>query len=126
MRISDWSSDVCSSDLLDFRGNNIADLYPLTGVPLPPSPPYQIAGDLDYDRASGAIRFRHVDGHYGQSDIAGDVSVIPAHGAQRRKVTMVARSNKVVWSDLSGFVGATPGAADAPNDTAKQIGRAHV
>src|SRR3546814_795974 len=105
---------------LDFRGNNIADLYPLTGVPLPPSPPYQIAGDLDYDRASGAIRFRHVDGHYGQSDIAGDVSVIPAHGARRRKVTMVARSNKVVWSDLSGFVGATPGAADEPNDTAKQ------
>src|SRR3546814_6013297 len=102
MRISDWSSDVCSSDLLDFRGNNIADLYPLTGVPLPPSPPYQIAGDLDYDRASGAIRFRHVDGHYGQSDIAGDVSVIPAHGARRRKVTMVARSNKVDWSDLSG------------------------
>src|SRR3546814_19125808 len=73
MRISDWSSDVCSSDLLDFRGNNIADLYPLTGVPLPPSPPYQIAGDLDYDRASGAIRFRHVDGRYGPSDIAGDV-----------------------------------------------------
>src|SRR3546814_19694483 len=28
--------------------------------------------------------------------------------------------SKVVWSDLSGFVGATPGAADAPNDTAKQ------
>src|SRR3546814_5194863 len=28
--------------------------------------------------------------------------------------------SKVVWSDLSGFVGATPGAADAPNATAKQ------
>src|SRR3546814_5097638 len=79
-----------------------------------------MAGDLAYARASGAILCRHVDGHYGQSDIAGDVSVIPAHGARRRKVTMVARSNKVVWSDLSGFVGATPGAADAPNDTAKQ------
>jgi uncharacterized protein involved in outer membrane biogenesis len=105
---------------LDFRGSNIADLYALTGVPLPPSPPYQIAGDLDYDQASGAIRFRHVDGHYGQSDIAGDVSVIPAHGAQRRKVTMVAHSDKVVWSDLSGFVGATPGDPDAPNDTAEQ------
>ena len=105
---------------LDFRGNDIADLYPLTGVPLPPSPPYRIAGDLDYDRASGAIRFRHVTGHYGQSDIAGNVSVIPAHGERRRKVTIVAHSDKVVWSDLSGFVGATPGAADAPNDSAAQ------
>lgn len=105
---------------LEFRGNNIADLYPLTGVPLPPSPPYQIAGALDYDRASGAIRFRHVDGHYGQSDIAGDVDVVPAHGMQRRKVTIAAHSNQVVWSDLSGFVGATPGASDAPNDSDEQ------
>ncbi|NKF24279.1 AsmA family protein [Solimonas marina] len=105
---------------LDFRGQNIADLYPLTGVPLPPSPPYEIAGDLDYDRGSGAIRFRNVDGHYGQSDIAGDVSVMPAHGDVRRRVTIDAHSKQVVWSDLGGFIGATPGAADAPNDSAAQ------
>ncbi|NGY06231.1 AsmA family protein [Solimonas terrae] len=105
---------------LDFRGNSLADLYPLTGVPLPPSPPYRIAGDLDYDRASGAIRFRRIDGHYGQSDIAGNVSVIPASGTRRRKISILAHSRRVVWSDLSGFVGATPGAADAPNDSAEQ------
>lgn len=87
-------------------------------MPLPPSAPYQIAGQLDY--ADGAFRFRNIVGHYGQSDIAGDVSVLPAHGAQRRQVTIVAHSDKVVWSDLSGFVGATPGAADAVNDSAAQ------
>ncbi|WP_051361828.1 AsmA family protein [Solimonas soli] len=103
---------------LDFRGNNMADLYALTGVPLPPSPPYRLTGRFDY--ADGAFRFREVDGSYGQSDIAGDVSVLPARGDARRRVTIVAHSNKVVWSDLSGFIGATPGAPDAKNDSAGQ------
>lgn len=102
---------------LDFRGNNLADLFPLTGVPLPPSPPYRIGGQFDY--ADGRFRFRDFAGTYGQSDIAGDLSVAPA-GRDRRKVKLVAHSNKVVWSDLAGFIGGTPGKADAPNDTAAQ------
>lgn len=103
---------------LDFRGNDLADLYPLTGVPLPPSPPYHLSGRLDY--ADGVFRFRRFEGHYGQSDLAGEVSVLPGRGGRRRKVTMVAHSDKVVWSDLSGFVGATPGKPGAPNDTPAQ------
>ncbi|WP_428310229.1 AsmA family protein [Hydrocarboniphaga sp.] len=102
---------------LDFRGNNLADLFPLTGVPLPPSPPYRVSGRFDY--ADGRFRFKDFTGTYGQSDIAGNVSVLPARD-QRRKVTMVAHSNKVVWSDLAGFIGATPGDKDAPNDSAEQ------
>jgi uncharacterized protein involved in outer membrane biogenesis len=102
---------------LDFRGNNIADLFPLTGVPLPPSPPYRISGMFDY--ADGSFRFKNFTGTYGQSDIAGNVSVVPARD-QRRKVTIDAHSNKVVWSDLAGFIGGTPGDKDAPNDSPEQ------
>ncbi|MGH8444096.1 MAG: AsmA family protein, partial [Solimonas sp.] len=99
---------------LDFRGNNIADLYALTGVPLPPSPPYRIGGRFDY--ADGRFRFRDVAGTYGQSDIAGNVSVLPATRDSRRRITIDAHSDKVVWSDLSGFIGAGPGAPKATND----------
>lgn len=103
---------------LAFSGNNIADLYPLTGVPLPPSPPYQIAGRFDY--AEGAFRFSDVRGMYGQSDIAGNVAVMPAALHERRRVKIDAHSKKVVWSDLSGFIGATPGSPKAKNDSAEQ------
>jgi uncharacterized protein involved in outer membrane biogenesis len=103
---------------LDFRGNNMADLYPLTGVPLAPSPPYRIGGRFDY--ADGAFRFRDVVGTFGRSDIAGNVAVTPATRDVRRRVTIDAHSNKVVWSDLSGFIGATPGAPEAKNDSAEQ------
>ncbi|MDB5971322.1 MAG: AsmA family protein [Hydrocarboniphaga sp.] len=102
---------------LDLRGNNLADLFPLTGVPLPPSPPYRIGGMFDY--ADGRFRFKDFSGTYGQSDIAGNASVAPA-GDRRRKIIIDAHSNKVVWSDLAGLVGGTPGAADAPNDSAAQ------
>jgi uncharacterized protein involved in outer membrane biogenesis len=102
---------------LNLRGNDLADLFPLTGVPLPPSPPYRIAGRFDY--ADGRFRFRDFSGTYGQSDIAGNLSVAPARD-QRRKITIDAHSNKVVWSDLAGFVGGTPGEADAPKASAEQ------
>src|SRR3546814_11990379 len=36
MRISDWSSDVCSSDLLDRLGQSLADLVRLPGWPKMP------------------------------------------------------------------------------------------
>ena len=102
---------------LDFNGDNLADLYPLTGVPLPPSPPYQLTGRLDY--ADGRFRFREIAGRYGQSDIAGEASVAPARGG-RRQVRIDAHSDRVVWSDLAGLIGGTPGQADAPDDTAAQ------
>ncbi len=102
---------------LDFKGNNLADLFPLTGVPLPPSPPYRIGGMFDYK--DGKFRFHDFSGVYGQSDIAGDLSVDPA-GDARRRITLDAHSEKVVWSDLSGFVGGTPGDKDAPTETAEQ------
>lgn len=102
---------------LDFNGDNLADLYPLTGVPLPPSPPYQLTGRLDY--ADGRFRFREIAGRYGQSDIAGEASVAPARGG-RRQVRIDAHSDRVVWRDLAGLIGGRPGPADVPDDTPAQ------
>lgn len=102
---------------LDFNGDNLADLYPLTGVPLPPSPPYQLTGRLDY--ADGRFRFREIAGRYGQSDIAGEASVAPARGG-RRQVRIDAHSDRVVWRDLAGLIGGRPGQAEVLDDTPAQ------
>ena len=39
---------------LTLSGPNLADIYPLLGIPGPPTPPYQISGKLERDPASGS------------------------------------------------------------------------
>lgn len=91
---------------LDFKGQNLADLFPLTGVPLPPTAPYHVAGKLDYH--APLIRFSEMTGTIGASDVSGDVAVDPS-GLGRRQVSMNLRSNRLVLADLGGFIGAEPG-----------------
>src|SRR3546814_942838 len=53
MRISDWSSDVCSSDLVDERVDRRDRLDPqLAGD-------HRIAVDVDLHQAHGAVRLLH-------------------------------------------------------------------
>src|SRR3546814_6950090 len=59
MRISDWSSDVCSSDLLSFTGHNSAPrLSPLRNgaTPYAPAPDCRPASDHDVGYARGGPR----------------------------------------------------------------------
>lgn len=100
---------------LSLRGNNLADLYPLTGIPLPATPPYKLDGKLDY--ADNNIRFRDFHGVVGSSDLSGDIAVDPHHA--RPQVTAHLLSKQVVMADLAGFIGATPGKQDAANTSAK-------
>lgn len=101
---------------LFLRGANLADLYELTGVPLPPTAAYQLEGKLDYEQ--GRVRFRNFNGMVGQSDLSGELTVDLR--PKRRLVTAKMQSDNVVLADLGGFVGATPGRKNAPSDTAKQ------
>ncbi len=58
---------------LALQGPDMRLLYPLTGVPIPQTPPYKIAGNLDYQ--AGRVRFTHFEGTVGQSDLGGDIAV---------------------------------------------------
>ncbi|MFO1205472.1 MAG: AsmA family protein [Burkholderiales bacterium] len=89
---------------LDLKGNTLAALYPLTGVPLPDTPGYRLQGKLDY--ADRAFRFKDFSGRVGSSDLSGTVTVDP-HG-ERFRVTADVRSDNVVLADLAGFIGGTP------------------
>jgi uncharacterized protein involved in outer membrane biogenesis len=92
---------------LRLRGNDLAALYPLTGVPLPPTAPYQLRGKLDYTQRR--VSFHKFSGTVGSSDLRGNLDVDLS--GERRLVTAELDSDKVVLADLAGFIGATPGKA---------------
>jgi uncharacterized protein involved in outer membrane biogenesis len=89
---------------LDFSGPDAALLTPLTGVPIPATPAYRLAGKLDY--GEGAFRFSDIDGKLGNTDIAGSIAVAPK--SPRPEVTAALRSRRVDLTDLAGFIGGTP------------------
>jgi uncharacterized protein involved in outer membrane biogenesis len=101
---------------LHFGGQDMANLYPLTGVPLPHTAPFDIGGQLDY--ADRAFRFRDFSGRVGDSDLAGTIAIEPFH--QRRRIVAALHSRKVVLADLAGFIGAPPGKAGSATQGAVQ------
>ncbi len=99
---------------LSLAGQNMADLYQLTGVPIPATPPYSIAGDVDY--AGQAFRLTNIAGRVGSSDLEG--SIIETPQSPRRQVTATLVSHRVDLTDLAGFLGGTPGKATTPGQDA--------
>ncbi len=91
---------------LSFSGPDMSQLYPLTGIPIPQTPPFAIAGNLDYQPPR--IRFTDFAGRVGSSDLGGDILVDPKAGA-RPDVTMNLRSRRVDLVDLGGFIGSPAG-----------------
>jgi len=92
---------------LDLAGEDMADLYPLTGIPIPPTPQFKVSGQLAY--ADGKIRFEDMRGTVGHSDLEGPIAEAP--GRERPDVTMDLTSRQVDLADLGGFIGAQPGHA---------------
>lgn len=101
------------------RGTTLADLYPLLGLSLPPTPPYRLDGRL---RRDGAVwRYEGFRGTVGDSDLAGDVRVDTVRARPMLHADLV--SARLDFDDLAGFVGATPRAGDAPPAPARADGR---
>ena len=90
---------------LTLQGADMSALYPLTGIPIPETPPYKIAGDLSY--SAGRIHFDRFTGVVGRSDLTGTIHVDP--GKERPVVDADLTSRRVDLADLGGFIGGTPG-----------------
>lgn len=101
---------------LTVEGKDLADLYLVTGLPMPTSPPYRLASKVDF--ADRKITLTDLKGVVGSSDLSGAL-VIDVSKPQPL-VTGSLTSNKVALADLAGFIGATPGVANAPTDTPEQ------
>lgn len=102
---------------LTLAGADLGALFPLLGVPLPATPPYELAGALDY--VPGIFRFTNFQGRVGSSDLSGTFRLEPF--LKVPKLTGELASKQVVLSELSGFVGGTPG---GKADSASQLASA--
>jgi uncharacterized protein involved in outer membrane biogenesis len=110
---------------LAFSGQNMANLYQLTGVPIPQTPPFSLTGNLDYSK--NAFRFENFAGRVGSSDLEGTITEAP--GSPRRTITADLISHRVDLADLAGFLGGTPGKTTTPGQdaaTKAQLARANA
>ncbi|MBO1075898.1 AsmA family protein [Roseomonas marmotae] len=90
---------------LVLAGPDMGLLTPLTGVPIPQTSAYRVAGALDY--SAERIRFSDIRGTVGRSDLGGEVAVLPRR--ERPDVTVNLVSERVDLDDLAGFIGEAPG-----------------
>ncbi len=93
---------------LNFKleGSDLGLLFPLIGVPIPPTPPYRLSGFLSHSEEH-VWTFRRFKGTVGQSDIAGDFTVDRSKSLQMITANLV--SQNLDMKDLGGFIGASPG-----------------
>ena len=85
------------------RGPDLAQLYGLTGVPLPNTPPYQLHGRLSRDVHLWTIE--GIGGRVGSSDLSGSLSVLG--GRPRPLLTAKLHSQRLVFPDAGALFGGT-------------------
>ncbi len=109
---------LAGTDLkLHLSGPDMALLYPLTAIPVPATPPYDITGQLAY--ADRKIRFSDFRGRFGSSDVEGTIAVDPT-AQPRPAVDADLASRHVDLADLGGFIGSQPGRLGTPGQTPSQ------
>ncbi|MBL8660735.1 MAG: AsmA family protein [Rhodospirillales bacterium] len=86
---------------LSVKGQNLANIYAIAGVPAPPSPPYSLKGHLSHD----GTRWRFADfaGALGGSDLRGTASVDTSGG--RLKADADLSSKLLDFDDIGVLVG---------------------
>lgn len=100
------------------RGPDMAALFPLTGVALPNTPPYNLHGRLTRDGSSW--RIDDLSGRVGDSDLAGALTF--KTGGKRLFLKANLTSNSLDFDDLGAVFGGSPGVG--PGETASLEQRA--
>ena len=89
---------------VSLSGHDLADIYYLTGITLPNTPPYRIAGHLSRDEK--VYRFQRFSGRVGSSDLGGDLKADMSQG-NRPDLTGALISHRLDFKDLGSLFGAT-------------------
>jgi uncharacterized protein involved in outer membrane biogenesis len=92
---------------LKLSGDSLGNLYPLTGVTLPDSPPYSTDGRLIaklHDPAGAKFQYKGFNGKIGNSDIHGDLAFVASQ--PRPKLSGALVSNQLLMADLKPLIGA--------------------
>lgn len=86
------------------QGPDLADLYDLTGVALPNTPPYRLIGRLSRDEH--LYKIDGLGGRVGDSDLAGSLSV--ETGDERPYLKADLRTRSLDFDDLAAIFGGVP------------------
>ncbi len=104
---------------LDISGHTLSDLFYLTGIPLPPTPPYSLSGTLV--KEGDVWSYKDFKGKVGDSDMSGHLDYDV--GRERSLLKATLHSDLLDMDDLGGLVGAAPsvkkGEAIAPEQKAQ-------
>jgi AsmA family protein len=101
---------------LDVRGEDMANLFPILGLVIPPTPPYRLSGQLEHQGTEWT--FADFAGQLGGSDLRGTLAV--ATGGQRPLMKADLASNKLDFADLAGFIGAEGGGSKGVQEGASE------
>jgi uncharacterized protein involved in outer membrane biogenesis len=108
---------------LSLAGRSLDEIWKLTGMPLPESPPYRIHGRLR--RAGEEIRLDGFEAQLGESDLAGDFAVRLGEGRRPRIVAEVV-SRSLDLDDIEGFWGKPPAEEEQPEREARPAAGAAI
>jgi AsmA family protein len=101
---------------LHFAGPDMSLLTPLTGIPVPKTPDYELTGGLDF--AKDLIQLRDLAARVGSTDLEGIIEVNSS--AEPPEMTANLRSRRVDLADLGAFIGTEPGRTSTPGETPAQ------
>jgi uncharacterized protein involved in outer membrane biogenesis len=107
---------------LTVSGQDLADIYRLTGIVLPNTPPYRVNGQLR--RNDTRYDFDDFTGRIGDSDIAGDLYV--KTGGERIYLNAQARSRKLDFDDIGPMFGMAPATGRGETANAEQKAKANA
>ena len=102
---------------LRLQGRDLADLYLLTGITTPNTPPYRLSGTLERD--DSLFTFNDFSGRVGTSDLSGDLKIDRV--STRLRVDADLRSRLLDIDDLAAVLGGTP-TVTAAGDTVMTSG----
>lgn len=97
-------------------GNDLADLYYLTALALPNTPPYSLKGQIR--REGATFHVRNMVGKVGDSDLEGDMRVNTASGRPDVKADL--RSKMLDLDDLGAIFGGAPKTGKGETASPKQ------
>jgi len=101
---------------MHLKGPDLADVFPLLGIPAPSTPPYDLAGQLK--RTEKEWRLENMKGKIGNSDVTGVVAVEPRE--KRNYLSAKLNSNSLDFDDLGPLIGIPPNTDEAASKEQKQ------
>ncbi|MFS0825803.1 AsmA family protein [Pseudomonas phoenicis] len=111
VRVAGTLTDPRNLGALDLRlrlsGQSLGNLYPLTGVTLPDTPPYSTDGRLQanlHDANGASFKYQDFNGKIGDSDIHGELAYVASQ--PRPKLSGKLVSNQLLFKDLAPLIGA--------------------